>query len=92
MFLSELWQDTKIHLFHRTLSFIYNEQSKPNTDDLDYPSLQQMLQSNLVVENKLFSISLVSYVVCNNHMHHQTEKVDTKDHEQDLDTTNTTTQ
>ena len=25
-------------------------------------------------------------------MHHQTEKVDTKDHEQDLDTTNTTTQ
>ena len=41
MFLSELRKDTKIHLFHRTLSFDYNEQSKPNTDDLDYPSLQK---------------------------------------------------
>ena len=39
-FFLELRQDTKIHILHRTLSFVYNEQNKPNTNDLDYPSPQ----------------------------------------------------
>ena len=48
-------------LLHRTLSFIYNEQSKPNIDDVDYLSLQKMPQSNLVVE---INSSLSLYKLC----------------------------